>query len=159
MKIDSVFLDTSFFIRLLRPNDPYHQYAQDYFRRFLANRTLLFSSTIVAAEYGVDGAMSDLPLRVVRFQAFDFTHAQKAATFAQAAYLARRKGAVVFGKRVLIPNDTKLLAQADVLEAQYVVTRDENMIKVVNFLRKEGLTQCQALDVAMPPQNFFAELF
>jgi predicted nucleic acid-binding protein len=158
-KIDRVFLDTSFFIRLMKPDDPYHAHAQAYLRRFVADGATLYSSTIAAAEFGVVGTIENLPLRIVPMQAFDLEHARKAAAFARAAYDARRKGAIILPKRVLIPNDTKLLAQADLLKAQYMATRDENMIKVMNFLRQEGLTQCQPLDVMTPPQSFFGQLF
>lgn len=159
MKINSIFLDTSFFIRLMKPDDPYHGHAQTYLRRFLADGTQLYSSTIVAAEFGVAGDIDSLPLRIVPMQAFDLQHARQAAAFAQAAFEARRKGIITLPSRILIPNDTKLLAQAEGSKAEYVATRDENMVKVLAFLRNEGLTHCQTLDILTPPPEFFGQLF
>lgn len=36
----------------------------------------MFSSTIVAAEYGIGGNIDHLPLRFVQLQAFDIRHAR-----------------------------------------------------------------------------------
>ncbi|MEM6631474.1 MAG: hypothetical protein AAF694_17465, partial [Bacteroidota bacterium] len=71
MEIESVYLDTSFFIRLLDPTDKYHHYALGFFKRFREKEIPMFSSTIVAAEYGIGGNIDHLPLRFVQLQAFD----------------------------------------------------------------------------------------
>ncbi|MET4083309.1 putative nucleic acid-binding protein [Pedobacter sp. UYP30] len=59
----SVFLDTSFFVRLLNDEDPLHGNAKDYFRYFLENEIVLKVSTISIAEYCVRGKIDELPLR------------------------------------------------------------------------------------------------
>jgi len=158
-KINSIFLDTSFLIRLMKPDDPYHAHAQAYLRRFVADGTTLYSSTIAAAEFGVAGTIEGLPLRIVPMQAFNLDHARQAAIFARAAYDARRKGAIVLPKRVLIPNDTKIMAQAHLIGASYLVGRDRNLGSVLGFLQQEKLTTVQYLDITIAPTNFFGELF
>lgn len=55
------------------------------------------------------------------------------------AYEARRKGSVVCGKRVVIPNDTKILAQAQVEGTNCFLGRDDNCESVCKFLRDAGI--------------------
>lgn len=159
MKVDSIFLDTSFFIRLMKSDDPHHEQARAYLRRFLSDETTLYSSTIAAAEYGVAASIDGLPLRIIALHAFDLDHARQAAQFARAAFEAKRKGVIKLEHRNVIPNDTKLIAQAHVVGAQYIAGRDQNMASVLAFLQSEGLTGVRYLDITNPPTSFFGELF
>ncbi len=67
---NSVLLDTSFFIRLLYPEDRLHQNAVDYFQYFLNNDISLKVSTISIAEYCVRGAIDELPLKNIQNHTF-----------------------------------------------------------------------------------------
>jgi predicted nucleic acid-binding protein len=134
MKIKRVFLDTSFLIRLLNQEDPDHANARAYFKRFQKDEVSLLLSTIAMAEYGIGDEINHLPFRQTQVIPFNSNNARLTATFARAAYKARRKGAVALEKRVVIPNDTKLMAQAQEEKADIFITRDDNCTILHNFL-------------------------
>ena len=108
-----VLLDTSFFLRFLNSADPLFKNADNYFRYFLKNDFSLFISTISVAEFCVGGTADQLPLKNLKILPFNFDHARRTGQFARILFDARNKGAVDFTKRLLIPNDSKLFAQAD----------------------------------------------
>ena len=70
--INSVMLDTSFCIRLMKQNDPLHPHALDYFKYFLSEKITLHVSTIVIAEYAVGDDPANLPLNNIQIETFDF---------------------------------------------------------------------------------------
>lgn len=152
-------MDTSFFIRLLDQEDEHYSHAVKYYRRFVSDGTKLFSSTIVMAEFGVETDLANYPARGISTLSFDAAHANQTAIFARAAYRGRRKGIISLEHRKIIPNDTKLMAQAHLAGAAYLVGRDRNLGSVLDFLQKEGLTHVQYLDITTPPASFFGELF
>lgn len=112
-KQKKIFFDTSFFIRLYKTDDPDHKNAKTYWRRFRENDCAFFLSTIVAAEFGTGGAIKKLPYKYVTVLPFNLNHAERAAALAMVAFENKRKGVVALENRVVIPNDTKILAQAE----------------------------------------------
>lgn len=112
--IKKVFFDTSFFIRLYKTDDPDHQNAKAYYRRFRERDAEFFLSTIVAAEFGTGAE---------------------------------------------IPNDTKILAQAEEIGANLFIARDDNCEKVYTLMKDNGLLSFEYLDLRTPPTEFFSELF
>jgi len=150
MKADRVFLDTSFFIRLFKTDDPDHQHARTYYRRLREKGATFFLSTIVVAEFGVKGDLSKLPYPEVKLLPFNLNHARLAADYARTAFDARRKGVVDLGKRVVIPNDSKLMAQAQIENVDLIIARDDNFEKVYNFFKEKGLITCDFLDLRTP---------
>ncbi len=159
MKNKRIFLDTSFLIRLLNREDPDHAHARAYFDRFRKDKASLLLSTIVMAEYGIGDEIDHLPFRHTQVIPFNSNHARRAAIFAKAAFAARRKGAVILEKRIVIPNDTKLMAQAQEEKADLFITRDDNCTSLHNFLKSEMLVDFDLLDLRTPPATFFGELF
>ena len=109
----SVLLDTSFFIRLLNDNDPLHQNARDYFRYFLDHEIGLRISTISIAEYCVKGALDELPLKNLQVVPFNIDHAKKTGEFANIVFTSKNVLRNTLSPRAVIPNDSKLFAQAD----------------------------------------------
>ena len=79
--INSVMLDTSFCIRLMKQNDPLHQNALDYFKYFLSQKITLHVSTIVIAEYAVGDDPANLPLNNLQIETFDFLDGLTAGQF------------------------------------------------------------------------------
>lgn len=59
----SVLLETSFFIRLLNPNDPLARQAEGYFRFFQQEKYAMLISTVSIAEFCVIGSLDQLPLK------------------------------------------------------------------------------------------------
>lgn len=80
--INSVLLDNSFCIRLLKSDDQYHQNAKDYFEYFLENGIEMYLSTIVVSEYAAgDDPDNLLSLNVFRLLEFDYSDAKTAGSF------------------------------------------------------------------------------
>lgn len=161
MKISRIFLDTSFFIRLYTPEYPDHANARAYLEYFLLYSDVILLSTVVAAEFGVGESIDSLPLDnfKVRVVPFNLVHARQAAIFARHAYEARRKGSVITGKRVVIPNDTKILAQAQVEQTDCFLGRDDNCESVCKFLREAGLITFSYVDIRTDPRLLTGQLF
>ncbi len=154
-----IFLDTSFLNRLAQRTDPDHENAKNYYRRFRDGGSKFLISTIVVAEYGVGAPITSLPLRDAQLIPFNFSHAQLTAEFAKAAFEARRQGVLKLEKRVVIPNDTKLLAQAESEKVDLFIGRDDNCEAVWRFLKVQGFINFDYLDLRTPPSEHFGELF
>lgn len=128
----SVLLDTSFFIRLLNTDDFLHNNARDYFEYFLENEILLKISTISIAEYCVKGKIDELPLRNLEIISFNLEHAIKTARFADVLFKVNRVSEQKIYPRAIIPNDSKLFAQADLdRDIRYFVTSDSRLKKYI----------------------------
>lgn len=111
--INSVLLDTSFFVRLLNCNEILHKSAINYFQFFLENDIILKVSTISVAEYCVKGYFNDLPIKNLQIVPFNLDHAKRTAEFAKAIFEENKSALDKISPRLLIPNDSKLFAQAD----------------------------------------------
>jgi len=109
----SVLLDTSFFIRLLNDDDPLHKNSVGYFKYFLKEDYILKISTITIAEYCVIGSVTDLPLKNLQILAFNLDHAIKTGEFAKIIFEENKISKEKLHPRAIIPNDSKLFAQAD----------------------------------------------
>jgi len=112
MTRNAVMLDTSFFLRFLNVNDPLFSNADGYYRYFLDHEFDMVISTISIAEYCVRGDINELPLRHLKIIPFNVNHAKKAGEFARVVF--QNKDELKLSQRSIIPNDTKLFAQADV---------------------------------------------
>jgi len=105
--IKSVLLDSSFVIRLMKPDDPFHGNVVDYFRHF-AERGM---STIVVSEYAVVDDPDALKGMGV-FDIIDFDYADAAMSGAFRSFLKGWESTGEKGARSVVINDIKLLAQA-----------------------------------------------
>jgi len=122
---DKVLLDTSFFIRLLNDEDPLHENALGYFKYFLQWKFPLVISTISIAEYCVRGSLDELPLKNLQIIPFNINHAKKTGVFANILFNENKVSPERLYPRAIIPNDSKLFAQADIEETiTYFVTSD-----------------------------------
>jgi hypothetical protein len=101
------------FIRLLDKNDILHTNAKGYFRYFTENDFELLISTIAIAEYCVGGDFYELPLKNLQIVPFNLNYSQRTGEFARIAFLAKKSNDLKVNARNIIPNDTKLFAQAD----------------------------------------------
>lgn len=119
----SAFLvDTSFLITLADPARPHHSVAKDYFRGALERGIPLYLSAIVASEFQVGQAVTDLPLRNFEVLPFNIDHAMTAGLLWRD--LARDVG----DDRVALKDDVKLIAQAICESLTHVLTEDKNTL-------------------------------
>lgn len=107
----AVLLDTSFFLRFLNDNDPLFKNADGYFRYFLEEEIVMMVSTISIAEYCVGGDVHELPLKNLQIVPFNLNHSTRTGEFAKIVF--QHKNKLQLKERNIIPNDTKLFAQAD----------------------------------------------
>ncbi len=145
----SVLLDTSFFIRLLNEKDNLHSNALGYFKYFLEKDIALKCSTISIAEYCVRGSFDELPWRNLQVVPFNFNHGIRAGEFAKTIF--EEKGKLDLSNRNIIPNDTKLFAQADIEESiTHFVTSDEECIKIHNTLKAQANAKFEIINIRIP---------
>ena len=144
----AVLLDTSFFLRFLNENDPLFKNADGYFRYFLEKEYVLVISTISIAEYCVGGSIEQLPLKNLKILPFNLDHSKRTGEFARILFTERRAGNVNFKERTLIPNDSKLFAQADIdITIDYFVTSDSESLKAYSILKKQTNPHFLILDI------------
>lgn len=155
----SVLLDTSFFIRLLNDEDPLHQNARDYFRYFLENDINIKTSTISIAEYCVGGALNELPLMNIQVLPFNLDHAKRTGEFAKAIFEEKNISREDLKPRAIIPNDSKLFAQADCDKSiAFFVTSDSRSMKTHKMLSKRIKPGFEIIDITIPYDRQFGIL-
>jgi len=153
----SVLLDTSFFLRFLNEADPLFKNADGYYRYFLQNGYPLIISTVSVAEYCVGGNVDELPLKTLQILPFNFYHAVKAGTFARIVF--NNKGKLQLQNRNIIPNDTKLFAQADAeTEIGFYLSSDVESKKIYDLLAKDSSIKFQFLNLYTPHSEAFGVL-
>ena len=160
MEQNCVLLDTSFFIRLLNEEDPLHENALGYFRYFLEHDFVIKISTIAIAEYCVRGEVSELPLKNMLIVPFNFDHAQRAGKMIAEVYAEKKKLGVTITPRAVVPNDTKMLAQADMEpDINFYGTADVECKKVYDMIKaSEGTLSFGFIDITIPYNEFFGIL-
>ncbi len=147
----SVLLDTSFFIRLLNDDDPLHENALNYFRYYLKNKVLTRISTISIAEYCVKGNIKELPLGNLQIVPFNVVHAKRAGEFAEIIFTEKNITGAELSPRAIIPNDSKLFAQADCeVSTSWFVTSDIRSKKTISLLEHKARPQFQLIDISTP---------
>jgi PIN domain nuclease of toxin-antitoxin system len=155
----AVLLDTSFFLRFLNDNDSLYKNADAYFRHFLQNEIDMLISTISIAEYCIGGEINELPLKNLRIVPFNINHAQRTGEFAKIAFQARNTGTLQINERKIIPNDTKLFAQADCEKSvEFYLSSDTESLKVYNILKEKTTPKFQFLDLNTPHHETFGIL-
>lgn len=155
----AVLLDTSFFIRFLNDSDPLFKNADSYFRYFLNEDIKMMISTISIAEYCVGGDIHELPLRNLQIVPFNLDHSKRAGEFAKIAFNKKRNGEIIVSNRNIIPNDTKLFAQADCEKAiEFYISSDSQSLKIYNSLKPETYPKFQFIDLNTPCNETFGIL-
>ena len=160
MEQNCVLLDTSFFIRLLNEEDPLHNNALGYFRYFWEHDFVIKISTIAIAEYCVRGNVSELPLKNMLIVPFNFDHAQRAGKMIAEVYAEKKKRGATITPRTVVPNDTKMFAQADVEpDINFYGTADVECKKVYKMIESaEGKLSFDFIDITIPYTTFFGLL-
>ncbi len=142
----SVLLDTSFFLRFLNENSPLFKNAVGYFKYFLDNEITMYVSTISISEYCVGGDVHELPLRNLQILSFNLDHAKRTGEFAKIVFQHKEK--LKLNERNIIPNDTKLFAQADHNNSiDFYLSSDTESLKIYKLLKQETNPKFQFLDL------------
>lgn len=157
MMHSGVLLDTSFFLRFLNDEDPLFKHADGYFGYFLQKEMPLFISTISIAEYCVGGDAVELPLRNLRIVPFNFDHARRTGELARIVFSKRME--IRIQNRNIIPNDSKLFAQADREPGiTYYLSSDVKSRKIFEALQSSCMVNSRFLDLHLSHQEVFGLL-
>ncbi len=153
----SVLLDTSFFLRFLNDVDPLFNNADGYFKYFLEKDIVMMISTISIAEYCVRGTIQELPLKTVQILPFNLDHAKRTGEFAKIVF--DHKKSLQVTQREIIPNDTKLFAQADVEPTiDYYISSDGESEKIFDLLKQHTAAKFQFINLSVPHHETFGIL-
>jgi len=122
MKV-SVLLDTSFLISLTNKSGERtnHEIASQYYKYLLEHNIPIYFSAIVAAEFGIKEAITDLPLRNFRIIPFNITHSIEAARIWNLL-----NGHDTGDNRSVVRDDVKIIAQASHENIPLILTEDAN---------------------------------
>jgi predicted nucleic acid-binding protein len=160
MSAHSVLLDTSFFLRFLNTQNPLHGNAMAYFKYFLDHDFILKISTIAMAEFCVAAAINDLPLLNLQIVPFNYNHAIKAGEFMRVVFNHRKQQSTpTVSSRVIIPNDTKMFAQADVEQVESFVSSDTEAQKIFAIINKVAPVHFNFIDINTPCHQTYGRLF
>jgi hypothetical protein len=152
-----VLCDTIYFIRLLDKTSVLHVNARGYFKYFTENGYQLAISTIAIAEYCVGGDIHELPLKNLQIVPFNLDHSKRTGEFAKIAF--QNKGKLKLNERNIIPNDTKLFAQADCEKSvEFYLSSDTESLKIYNLLREHTNPKFQFIDLNTPYNETFGVL-
>jgi len=156
--MDTILLDTSFCIRLLKNNDALHQNAKDYFKYFLDQKVEIYLSSIVIAEYSVKDDANNLPLEFVKIIPFDFFDGKTAGEFH--SILINNKEQVANIERNVIKDDCKLIAQIFNRKIGAYITKDKKSFgQIFTPIQKEKDFNMELFDLKIPLKDFKGELF
>ena len=154
-----VLCDTGFLIRLSNPLEPLHANARGYLKYFLEEGHGVYVSTIALAEYGVRDKIGNLPMKYFRVVPFNIDHAQKAGEFAWTVFSKRDQLPADAAQRVIIPNDTKMFAQAEVTPAiTHYLTADQRCGAVYRLLEDSTALSFQIIALQDSHHQTFGEL-
>lgn len=157
--INSVLLDCSFCIRLLKRDDEFHQNCVDYFQYFIENNIEIYLSTIVVSEYTVgDNPENLLALNSFRLLEFDFTDAKFSGEFLALLKDIGKFGD--FGERKVVINDIKLFAQIHNRKIDAYITKDRKSFKkMIEPLKNEFDLKFEVIDLTIPLNSKLGRLF
>ncbi len=156
--MNSILLDTSFCIRLLKQDDPLHKNAYEYFQYFLENKIEMFLSTIVISEYSVEDDIANLPLQTMKIIPFDFLDGKIAGEFY--SILTNNKTNIQGIERLVVKDDCKLIAQIYNRKIEGYITKDrKSFSQFFEPLQKEKNFSLLFLDLTIPLKDFKGELF
>jgi hypothetical protein len=156
--INSVMLDTSFCIRLMKQNDPLHQNALEYFKYFLSEKITLHVSTIVIAEYAVGDDPANLPLNNLQIETFDFLDGVAAGQFHKE--IKGSSDNIPEYNRRIITNDVKIFAQIKTKGIDAIISKDVNSIKQYHTpLTNLNLVNFKFIDLNTPLNQALGQLF
>jgi len=99
-----------------------------------------------------------LPLKNLRILPFNLPHAERAGQFAR--FVFEKRDQLQLPDRRIIPNDTKLFAQADVEESiGFYLTSDRESKKVLDLLKTgKPEPKFDFIDLNLPYTNVFGLL-
>ncbi len=158
-ELNSILLDSSFCIRLLKSDADFHKNTVEYFEYFLENEIELYLSTIVVSEYAVgDDPDNLLSLNAFKLLEFDYADAKTAGNFF--AELKGNEDLRELEQRKVIINDIKLFAQIHNRQIDGYITKDrKSLSKMIDPLSKSHNLKFEFIDLSVPLNDKLGRLF
>lgn len=158
-EINSVLLDSSFCIRLMKSDDEFHKNVVDYFEYFIENKIEMYLSTIVVSEYAVgDNPDNLLALNTFRLLEFDYSDAKFSGEFASTLRNLGRFSD--FGDRKVVINDVKLMAQVHNRKIDAYISKDRKSLnKMISPLHESHDINFEFIDLSIPLNDRLGRLF
>ena len=145
--------------RLNQPQDPLHAHARGYLKYLLNGDHQIYVSTIALAEFAVKDKIENLPMRYFRVIPFNIDHAHKAGEFAATVFSQRDQIPAEITQRLIIPNDTKMFAQADVTKSvTHYLTADKKCETIYRHIHSVIPARFQILPLHVPYHRAFGVL-
>lgn len=114
-------------------------------------------STISIAEYCVGGDVHELPLKNLQLIPFNLDHAKRTGEFAKIVFQYKNK--LQLKERNIIPNDTKLFAQADTeIAIEFYLSSDSESLKIYKLIKEHTNPKFQFIDLNIPYSQTFGVL-
>ncbi|MFY8036768.1 MAG: hypothetical protein ACOVMQ_06355 [Cyclobacteriaceae bacterium] len=114
-------------------------------------------SVISIAEYCVGGSIDELPLKNLQILPFNLDHAKRTGEFARIIF--KNKDRLKINERHIIPNDTKLFAQADSEKGiNFYLSSDRESLKIYKLLESTSTPKFQFIDLSIPHHETFGML-
>lgn len=135
-----VVLDTSFLITLADSSRAHHKTARQYWRHFTETAIPIFLPTVVVSEFYIKQEIPPDILRACVVLPFNWDDAIKAAEldFSKQDRKDKSRGA--------LKDDVKIIAQAIVREAAWIITDDaQSLYKLARTLRDSGKSKVQPI--------------
>jgi hypothetical protein len=137
--------------------DVFKDYGNELGGKILLADASMMISTISIAEYCVGGDIHELPLRNLQIIPFNLEHSKRTGTFAKIVF--QNKGKLKLNERNLIPNDSKLFAQADCEKViEFYLSSDTESYKIYNLLKTETAPKFQFINLNIPFHETFGLL-
>ena len=116
-------------------------------------------STISIAEYCVLGKLEDLPLKNIQILPFNLKDAERTGEFAKIIFNENKISTEKLTPRAIIPNDSKLFAQADLDNTiSYFVTSDVRSKNTLALLRNGTTPKFEIITIDIPYSETFGIL-
>ena len=135
-----VLIDTSFLITLADKSRQRHEIARQYWRHFLENQIPIFLSSIVVSEFCIKQEIPPDMLRCCVVLPFNWDDAQRAAKL---DWKRLRPAGV---ERDALKDDIKIIAQAAVADAEFIITDDSaSFYRYCKLFKEAGEVQFKAI--------------
>jgi predicted nucleic acid-binding protein len=156
--MNSILLDTSFCIRLLKKDDLLHQNVVAYFQHFLESKIEMYLSAIVISEYSVKDDINNLPLNTMKIVPFDFFDGKVAGEFH--SILLNNKQHLKNSDRTVVKDDCKLIAQIYNRKIDAYITKDKKSFsQIINPITNTKDFSIELLDLEIDLKVYKSLLF
>ncbi len=140
--LSGVVVDTSYLICLADTSRPNCQHARRYWQHFREQKIAVYLSTIVVSEFCIKQSVNDLNhLKPFVTLPFNWNHAVKSAELNFSTVKRKNK------MRDALKDDYKIIAQAMVVQAGWIISEDEDLCGNVKQMQASRSAHLRAINL------------